>query len=423
MWAVIDANSYFCSVEKVFHPGLRGKPVVVLSSNDGIIVALTPEAKALGLHRGDPLFKVQDIVRRGKVSVFSSNMMLYAAMSKRVQNIIRRSVDYCESYSIDEMFACLSGYEDHYDLEEYMRGVADRIRLWTDIPVSIGVAPTKTLAKMGSKFAKNYPGYRNVCMIDTEEKRRKALSLFELDDVWGVGRRSYEKLLSLGVHTPLEFADKPAEWVGKHFSKPGIQTWKELNGFPCIDTAEVLKRQSITTSRSFGEMISSLDEVKASVASFAAGCANKLRGQGSAAGTISVFLCSNFFRKDLPQYFNIASYKFQVATADTVEITEAALRLAESIYRPGIKYKKSGVLLENISNDGIQSNLFDPICNRENRLALSRTIDCMNHKYGLKTVRLAAEGDIMEPWKVKCEYRSPNYLTDINGILTIAMEK
>ncbi|MBQ0024716.1 MAG: Y-family DNA polymerase [Bacteroidales bacterium] len=419
MWAVLDANSYFCSVEKVFHPGLAGKPAVVLSSNDGIIVALTPEAKALGLHRGDPLFKVRSIVERNHVNVFSTNMMLYAAMSKRVQNIIRQSVDYCESYSIDEIFADLSGFDSHFNLEEYMRGVALRIKLWTDIPVSVGVAPTKTLAKMGSKFAKNFPGYRSVCMIDSDAKRRKALELFELDDVWGVGRRTYEKLLSLGVRTPLEFADKPGEWVHRHFTKPGVQTWKELNGYPCVDTAEVLKRQSITTSRSFGQMITTIEQVKASVASFAASCANKLRAQASSAGTVSVFLCSNFFREDLPQYFNMASYSFPVATADTIEITRAAMAIVDEIYRPGIKYKKSGVLLGDIVNGGVQQNLFDPVPNRKDRLELSKTLDSLNQKFGLKTVRLAVEGGKTEEWKVKSEHRSPNYLTSLDDILTV----
>ena len=419
MWAVLDANSYFCSVEKVFHPYLRRKPVVVLSSNDGIIVALTPEAKALGLRRGDAFFKVKETLYRGNVYVFSTNMMLYAAMSKRVQNIIRDSVEYCESYSIDEVFANLSGYERHFNLEDYMRDVADRIRLWTDIPVSVGIAPTKTLAKMGSKFAKKYPGYRSVCMIDTDEKRRKALSLFDLNDVWGIGRHSYEKLIRLGVGTPLEFADKPARWVERHFTKPGIQTWKELNGIPCIDTAEVLKRQSITTSRSFGQMISSLEEVKASVATFAAGCANKLRGQGSNAGTVSVFLCSNSFREDLPQYFNMASYSFPVATADPLEITCAAMAIVDRIFRPGVQYKKSGVILGDIENGGVQQDLFDPVQKRDERLGLSRTIDMLNHKFGLKTVKLAVEGSGGEDWRTKSMYRSPDYLTMLDDILTI----
>ena len=422
MWALADCNTFFASVERVFHPGLRGKPVCVLSNNDGIIVALTAEAKALGLHRGDPIFKVKDVVDRNGVAVFSTNMMLYAAMSKRVQNIMRGSVEYCESYSIDEVFLNLDGYEAHYDLEEYMRDMAGRIRLWTDIPVSVGIAPTKTLAKMGSKFAKQYPGYHSVCSINTEEKRRKALSMFPLDDVWGIGRRGYEKLLSLGVRTPLEFADKPGEWVHRHFTKPGVQTWKELNGYPCIDTAEVLQRQNITTSRSFGEMVTSKEHLKASVAFFAASCANKLRGQGSVARSVTVFVCSNFFRDDLPQYSNAATYRFQVGTADTIEITEAAMAIVDAIYMPGIKYKKSGVIMGDISSgDAVQQVLFDPIGNRPERLDLSKTIDVLNHKYGLKTVGLAVEGERSDTWRVKSEHRSPNYLTDLDDILTVQL--
>lgn len=420
MWALADCNTFFASVERVFHPGLRGKPVVVLSSNDGIIVALTSEAKALGLNRGDPLFKVKDTMERNRVAVFSTNMMLYAAMSKRVQGIMRQYVQYSESYSIDEVFLNLDGYGSHYDVVDYMRGMAGRIKLWTDIPVSIGIAPSKTLAKVGSMFAKKYPGYRSVCLIDTDEKRRKALSMFDLADVWGIGHRSYAKLLSLGVRTPLEFADKPAAWVQRHFTKPGIQTWKELNGWPCIDTTEMAQRQHITTSRSFGQMVESLDHLKASVAFFASGCANKLRGQGSVAGEVTVFVCSNFFREDLPQYYNASSWKFPVGTADTLEITDMALKLLEAIYKPGIKYKKSGVILSDISPDtSVQQILFDSISNRPQRLELSRNIDLLNQKYGLKTVGLAVEGTHNDPWKVKCEHRSGNYLTDLNDILTV----
>lgn len=185
MYALVDCNSFFCSVEKVFLPGLNGKPVVVLSNNDGCIVALTPEAKAVGLHRGDPIFKFQHIVRAYNVKIFSTNMPLYAAMSERITNILRNSIAQVENYSIDESFCCLDGYERLYNLEEMMREIAALIKTWTDIPVSVGVAPSKTLAKMGSKFAKKFKGYRNVCMIDNDEKRRKALELFELADVWG----------------------------------------------------------------------------------------------------------------------------------------------------------------------------------------------------------------------------------------------
>ena len=420
MYALVDCNSFFCSVEKVFHPGLEGKPVCVLSNNDGCIVALTPEAKKLGLHRGDPIFKVKDIVRKHGVTIFSTNMQLYAAMSKRVTNILRKSIHHVENYSIDESFCDLQGYESHFNLVELMRGVADRIKLWTDVPVSVGIAPTKTLAKVANKFAKKYDGYRSVCIIDNEEKREKALSLFDLADVWGIGRQTLSKLNYLGISSPLEFANKSESWVRSHFNKPGIQTWLELNGTPCIDTTEVLRNQSICTSRSFGEMVSDLASLKASVATFASSCANKLRGQNAGARTVTVFLSSNRFREDLQQYANSATYTFITPTSDTLEITQAALAVLKEIYRPGILYKKSGVIVGNICDMSmLQMNLFDPVSNRKERSDLMKAIDELNHRYGLKTVKLMAEGESKQPWQVKCEHRSQNYLTDINEILTV----
>ena len=420
MYALVDCNSFFCSVEKVFHPGLAGKPVVVLSNNDGCIVALTPEAKAVGLRRGDPIFKVRHIVDQCHVAVFSTNMYLYAAMSKRVTSILRKSVCHVENYSIDESFCDLQGYDDHFDLEGMMRRIARKIKLWTDIPVSVGVAPTKTLAKMGSKFAKQYAGYHGVCMIDSDDKRRKALRLFDLADVWGIGRGTLERLNYYGISTPLEFADKSASWVKARFTKPGQQTWRELNGEPCIDTAEVARKKTICTSRSFGNMVGGLDSLKAAVATFAGSCANKLRGEGSGATSVTVFLCSNRFRDDLEQYGNAASARLPTPTSDTMEITNAALSILARIFRKGIMYKKAGVIVGDIvSISPLQANLFDPIANRPQRARLMRAMDELTHRYGLKTLRLAVEGEDKQPWKVRCEHRSPNYLTNINEILTI----
>ena len=417
---MVDCNSFFCSVEKVFHPGLEGKPVVVLSSNDGCIVALTPEAKNFGLKRGDPIFKVRDIVRGGGVTVFSTNMRLYAAMSKRIVSILRKSLSHVEQYSIDESFCDLRGYEHLYNLETLMRDTATKIKLWTDIPVSVGIGPTKTLAKVANKFAKKYEGYRGVCVIDADEKRRKALALFDLSDVWGIGRQTFSKLQYLGIRTPLEFADKSENWVRTHFRKPGVQTWLELNGHPCIDTAEVLRNQTICTSRSFGQMVSDLTSIKASVATFASSCANKLRAQHAGAKSVTVFMYSNRFREDLPQYGNTATHTFLTPTSDTLEITQAALTLAEQIYRPGILYKKSGVIVGDIVDTStVQMSMFDPITNRKERSALMKVIDNLNHRYGLKTIKLMAEGEELQPWKVKAEHRSQNYLTDINELLTV----
>ena len=420
MFALVDCNSFFCSVEKVFHPGLDGRPVCVLSSNDGCIVALTPEAKAVGLHRGDPIFKMKDIVERHQVILFSTNMPLYAAMSRRVTSILRLSVHHVENYSIDESFCDLQSFGEHFDLTKLMREVRQRIKLWTDIPVSIGIAPSKTLAKMGSKFAKQYQGYRGVCMIDTEEKRRKALEIFALSDVWGIGRRTLEVLNYYGIHTPLQFADKKESWVRAHFHQPGVQTWMELNGIPCIDTSEVIRNQNICTSRSFGDMVSDLPSLKASVASFASSCANKLRGQQSLCQSVTVFVSSNSFRTDLPQYGNAATVLLATPTADTLEINKAAMQCLESVYLPGIMYKKSGVLLGKISPAyPAQMELFNSPVRRMRRENLMHALDDINQRYGAKTLHLAVEDCGHQPWHVKCEHRSPNYLTDINEILTI----
>lgn len=420
MFALVDCNSFFCSVEKVFHPGLDGRPVCVLSSNDGCIVALTPEAKAVGLHRGDPIFKMKDIVEKHQVILFSTNMPLYAAMSRRVTSILRLSVHHVENYSIDESFCDLKSFGEHFDLTKLMREVRQRIKLWTDIPVSIGIAPSKTLAKMGSKFAKQYQGYRGVCMIDTEEKRRKALEIFALSDVWGIGRRTLEVLNYYGIHTPLQFADKKESWVRAHFHQPGVQTWMELNGIPCIDTSEVIRNQNICTSRSFGDMVSDLPSLKASVASFASSCANKLRGQQSVCQSVTVFVSSNSFRTDLPQYGNAATVLLATPTADTLEINKAAMQCLESIYLSGIMYKKSGVLLGKISPAyPAQMELFNSPVRRMRRENLMHALDDINQRYGAKTLHLAVEDCGHQPWHVKCEHRSPNYLTDINEILTI----
>ncbi|MDO4932327.1 MAG: Y-family DNA polymerase [Prevotellaceae bacterium] len=420
MYALVDCNSFFCSVEQAFHPGLRGKPVCVLSSNDGCIVALTPEAKALGLRRGDPLFKVQSIVRAHNVAVFSSNMTLYAAMSKRVTSILRHSIAHVENYSIDESFCDLRGYDRHHSLETMMRDIADRILLWTDIPVSVGVAPTKTLAKIGSRFAKKYPGYRSVCMIDNEDKRRTALGMTAIGDVWGIGRHSIPKLAYHGIHTALDLADKSMTWARSNLRKPEMQTWHELNGTACIDTTEAAHNQSLCCSRSFGRMVDDIDSLKASVATFAAGCAGKLRGQHTAATSVTVFLCSNRFRDDMQQYSNAATETLPVPTSDTMEITQAALTALGSIFRPGVMYKKSGVAVGGITSaSAIQQNMFDNIPNRMERGQLMKAIDSINRRYGAKTIHLMAEGERGQAWQTRCEHRSGDYLTDITQLLTI----
>lgn len=422
MFALIDCNSFFCSVERAFHAGLARRPVCVLSSNDGCIVALTPEAKALGLRRGDPLFRVRDTVRRGGVSVFSSNIALYAAMSRRITSIVRRSVPRVEVYSIDESFCDLSPLPSHTDLTALMRGVAERVLLWTGVPVSVGIAPTKTLAKMCSKFAKQYPGYRSVCLIDSEERRRRALALFPLSDVWGIGRGTLTTLRCHGIETPLAFAEKSEAWVRARLPLPARRTWEELNGRPCIDTAEARRHKSVCRSRSFGEMITTPEALSEAVAHFAASCGIKLRGEGSAARELLVFAASNPFRGDLPQYHGSLTHTFPIATSDTVELTKAARALAMRLFRPGIHFKRAGVVLSDIvPATPMQLSLFDDTEARLRRLRLMKAIDSVNQRYGARSLRLAAEGDTDAAWLPKSVSRSPDFLTSIDGLLTVRL--
>lgn len=240
------------------------------------------------------------------------------------------------------------------------------------------------------------------------------------DVSWGIGRSTLAALRYHGITNPLEFAEKKESWVRSHLNLPGVRTWMELNGHPCIDTAEIKQRQNICTSRCFGDMVCDLDNLSESIAQFAASCANKLRAQKSVAGEVSVFIASNPFREDLPQYSNFGTYPLFVPTADTMEITKAAHHVLEQLYRPGIHYKRSGVILGDIRPaTPLQLQLFDPVPNREDRAELMSVIDRINGKYGPKCIKLAAEGFRESPWHVKCENKSGNYLTDINELLKV----
>lgn len=420
MIALVDCNNFFCSVERVFCPGLRNRPVCVAGSNDGIIVALTQEAKAIGLKRGDPVFKVKDLIIKHNVKLFSTNMPLYAAMSKRITSLLRKAVPRVESYSIDECFCYLDGYDRMDHIEDDMRDIVKRIALWTDIPVSVGVAPSKTLAKVGSKFAKQFKGYRSVCLIDTEEKRRKALERFDLADVWGIGRQTLKKLQYYGIERTIDFADQSESWIKSRFNLPVLQTWRELNGVPCIDTREHTQKQSICTSRSFGEMVTDFHSLQSSVVSFASSCANKLRGQASLAKAVTVFVASNRFREDLPQYGHSHTHYLDVPSSDTLEIVNAAVIALKQCYQEGIHYKKAGVILGEISDAaGRQQSLFDDIQNRSARNELMKAIDHINQRYGVDKVCVAAVGGIEQSWHTKSENRSGNYLTQLDDLLTV----
>ncbi len=391
MYALVDCNNFFVSCERAFQPELEGRPVVVLSNNDGCVVARSNESKAMGIKMGTPYFKVKYLVDQGKLVVRSSNYTLYGDLSARVMSLLSEVAPKLEVYSIDEAFMNMDGIREE-DLPGICRDLIKRIRRWTGIPVSIGIAPTKTLGKVANHFAKKYKGYKGVCVIDTDEKMRKALSLTPIDDVWGVGWRGAPKLEAAGVKTALDFVSRPVEWVRDRMGVIGVRTWSELQGIRMVEEEKNDKRKSICTSRSFAGNISDIDELILRVSDFAGKCAEKLRKEGTAAGTVGIFLYTNRFREDLDQYYPSASVRLEVPASSAPEIISAALKALRYVYKPGYQYKKAGVIVSDIVDaDSIQQVIFgfdDKARERDDRI--SEVMDKVNTS-GRNVLRLATQ--------------------------------
>ena len=393
MYGIIDCDNCYVSCERVFRPDLNGKPVVVLSNNDGCIVARSNEAKKLGIKSGLPYFQLQQQFPDQKIAVFSSNYELYGELTARVVAIIRQEAPQYFRYSIDECFVWLDGME-HVDLKLWGENLHRRIKRCVGVPVSVGLAPNKTLAKMASHFAKKHPGYRHCCLIDSDEKRIKALKLFPVEDVWGIGRRYAAKLDALGIHTAYEFASMSEASLNASFNNVVIsRTWAELNGIDCVPNEAMAAKKSICTSRSFNGMVSDLDTLKIHVANYAARCAEKLRQQNTVASIVGVFLNTNYFRDDLPQYWQFKEVSLPTATNSTTTIVKAAHGILSEIFKEGYLYKKAGVIVMGIApTSPIQLNLFDINAERFEKLkSLDKVIDRINKVNGTETVILAAQ--------------------------------
>lgn len=418
MYALVDCNNFFASCERVFNPALRDQPIVVLSNNDGCVIARSNEAKKLEIKMGDPFFKVKGIIEKNGIHVFSSNYVLYGDMSSRVMKILSGFVKDVEVYSIDESFLDLTGFDEHYNLSEYGKQIVHTVSRNTGIPVSMGIASTKTLAKVASRFAKKYKRYGGVCVIDTEEKREKALRLFDIADVWGVGRQ-YAKLLNYhGVRTAYDFTLKPESFIRRHMKVGGVRTWKELRGIPCHSLEQPQDKKSICTSRSFGETVTDYPTLSEAVSNFAAACARKLRVQHSCAGMITVFILTNQFRADLPQDFESRTISLPIATNASSELITAACSILQRIYKKGYAYKKAGCVVSAIvpANE-VQLNLFAPT----DRIKLQRlynTVDRINKKNGMGVLKIAAQG-YTKKWRLKNEHISKRYTTNLNDIIAI----
>ena len=413
MYALVDCNNFYVSCERVFDSRLEGKPVIVLSNNDGCAISRSNEAKALGIKMGANFFEIEKLVEKHNVHVFSTNFVLYADMSLRVKGLLSKFCPETEDYSIDESFLDFNGFEN-INLKEYCTVIAKTVKQGTGIPVSIGVAPTKTLAKVANKYAKKYSGYKNVCFIDTDSKRIKALQNLEISDVWGIGRQHTKRLSAMGIKTAYDFTQLPQELVRKQMTITGLRTWNELRGVPSIriETA-IPAKQTIMVSRSFGKMIEDFPVISEAVTTFTAMAAAKLRKQKSCAKTILVFIDTNPYRDDLAQYSRNIVLALPVASNSTLELIDYVLEGLKKIYRPNFLYKKAGVMLMDIcSENDVQGSLFDAI-DRKKHQSLMAILDNINDRYGRNTLKIACMGDGKE-WKIKQERLSPCYTTRIS---------
>ena len=385
MFALADCNNFFVSCERVFRPDLEGKPVVVLSGNDGCVVSRSNEAKALGIKMGVPLYQIQGLVDKEGVICFSSNFSLYGDLSDRVMSIIRQHTSRFEQYSIDECFFNI----DHVPADQqkaYCEKLVKAIRQGVGIPISIGIASSKTLAKVASKYAKKYAGYHGVCEIRTEEQRIKALSTFEIGDVWGIGRRAKAKLTTAGVTTALQFSEKPSSFARSLLNKPGLLTWQELRGQDVIDITELPMKQSITTSRTFATAITEQSLLEEQIANFCAHCARQLRMQKSVAQQLYVYAHTSAFRTDIEQHYLSELVTLPVATSNTQELISYALAAFRRAYRPGALYKKAGVvLLKIIPETAVVPDMFDTK-DRDKDKRLQRVLDHIDDRHGKRAI-------------------------------------
>lgn len=430
MYGIIDCDNCYVSCERVFRPDLKDKPVVVLSNNDGCVVARSNEAKKMGIKAGTPYFQLAEQFPNQKIVVFSSNYELYGELTSRVVSIIRKEAPAYFRYSIDECFVYLDGME-HLDLKVWGEDLHKKIKQSVGMPVSIGLAPNKTLAKMASHFAKKYQGYRHCCMIDSDEKRIKALKLYPIDEVWGIGRRYAARLEALGVKTAYDFAEHNQSWVRATFNNIVIErTWRELNGEDCVPNEEMAKKKSICTSRSFNGMITDLDGLRTHVSNYAARCAEKLRQQGTVASIVGVFLNTNAFREDLPQYWNFQEMRLITPSSSTITIVKAANEVLQKLYRQGYHYKKAGVIVMGIGpNSPIQQDLFDTNVEQfEKMKRLDAVIDRINKVNGTETIVLGSQQYTQKNGKgkanvfanaIKHDFKSKNPTTRWSDIIRL----
>ncbi|MFL5766090.1 MAG: Y-family DNA polymerase [Bacteroidia bacterium] len=419
MYALCDCNNFYASCERVFKPSLNGRPVVVLSNNDGCVIARSQEAKDVGVAMGVPSFEIKELVKEHGIVVFSSNYALYGDLSNRVMSVLGSFAPNYEVYSVDEIFLNFKGMK-YTDLTEYCKLIRKTVRQSTKIPISIGIAPTKTLAKTANKIAKKK--FKNIGVLELSDPKdiEKHMKEFPVGDLWGIGGRYAHMLKKNNINTAWELMQMNDGWIKKNLTVQGLKLVYELRGIPCIPIEEVAPdKQGICVSRSFGQMIGDLATLEESVATFANRAAQKLRKQGSNCGAISVFVHTNQFRSDLKQYYNSKYVNISIPTNDSGELIKWALEGLRRIYKPGFLFKKAGVLIFEITPEtAVQTHLFKALPENDKKKALNATVDKLNKVMGRNVVKYGAMGD-GKKWKLKQEMLSPCYTTRLNEIFTI----
>lgn len=427
MYALVDCNNFYASCERVFNPSLRHKPVAILSNNDGCVIARSDEAKALGLPMGAPAFKYEAFFKEHNVQVFSSNYPLYGDMSSRVMSILKQFTPDVEVYSIDEAFLQFRGFDgitqnsqntERFDFKEYGDQIRKRILKWTGIPTCVGVAPTKALSKVANKIARKFPEQtKGVYVIDSEDKRIKALKWLKIEDVWGIGRALHKRLKEKHILTAYQFTQLSDEWVRKNFSIVEWRLKKDLEGIPTLQLEEVASKIAIATTRSFEYTFSDIHNLKERVSTYASSCAEKLRKQKSSCHIILVSLSSDRHKKDLPQHRVSKMIQLAYPTDSSLIISNEAVKAVTAMFKKGIKYKRAGVVVTGlVPTNNHQLHLF--LQENPKHKPLMNAIDKLNGKYGDHKLKLANQ-DLKRTWKMRQERLSPRYTTNINDILKV----
>lgn len=418
MYALIDCNNFYASCERVFQPKMKNKPIVVLSNNDGCVIARSNEAKKCGVPMGAAAFEYRALFAQHDIQVFSSNYALYGDMSNRVMTLLAEFSPEIEIYSIDEAFLKFTGFEENYNLQEYGNQIRYRVTKGTGIPISVGFAPTKSLAKVANKIAKKFPERTgSVHIIDTEEKRIKALKWLPVEDIWGIGRQHAKRLKALNIVTAYDFTQMNDAWVQKQMSIVGLRLKRELEGTPCLEMELPSDKKNIATTRSFESNYTDYQMISERVSTFAVTCAEKLRKQKSCCNALMVFVHTNGHRKDLPQYSRNMVMKLPYPTNSSIELSIFATQALEKIFKKGYAYKKAGVIVMDFTPENPEQLTMFESSNIKHK-ELMKTIDSINNAVGTKKVKLASQ-DLKRTWKMRQDKLSPHYTTRLSEVIKV----